>query len=168
MTSELIASLIERDPDRWSALRSHYDGANVMITGGMGFIGSNLAIVLVELNARVILVDSMIPEYGGNRFNIEPVKERVEVNISDVRDRSSMNFLVQGKDMIFNLAGTLSHLDSMNDPFTDLEINCTSQLSILESCRKYNPSLKLAHDVARVLGVTIDELFIFDDDSPSP
>lgn len=143
MTSELVASLIERNPDRWSAMRSFYDGASVMITGGMGFIGSNLAIVLAELNSSVALVDSMIPEYGGNSFNLEPVKGRVEVNISDIRDRSSMNFLVQGKDMIFNLAGTLSHIDSMNDPFTDLEINCASQLSILESCRKYNPSLKI-------------------------
>lgn len=124
-------------------MRSFYDGCEVLITGGLGFIGSNLAIVLMDLNAKVLLVDSMIPEYGGNYFNIEPVRDRLTVNISDVRDRSSMNYLVQGKDVLFNLAGTLSHVDSMKDPFTDLEINCVSQLSILESCRKFNPGVKL-------------------------
>ncbi|MBX7243928.1 MAG: NAD-dependent epimerase/dehydratase family protein [Candidatus Sumerlaeaceae bacterium] len=143
MTSRLSAHLISHNPALWNRLRSFYDGRSVMITGGLGFIGSNLAIVLAEMNARIMLVDSLIPEYGGNRFNIEPIAGKVEVNISDVRDRSSMNMLVQGRDLIFNLAGTLSHVDSMKDPFTDLEINCVSQLSILESCRKYNPAVKL-------------------------
>lgn len=124
---------------------SFYRDANVLITGGLGFIGSNLAIALVNLGARVTLVDSMIPEYGGNLFNIDPIRDQVQVNISDVRDRSSMNYLVQGKDLLFNLAGTLSHIDSMRDPFVDLEINCVSQLSILESCRRFNPKLKVVY-----------------------
>lgn len=112
--------------------KEYYQGKKVLITGGLGFIGSNLAIKLVEAGAEVTLIDSMIPEYGGNFFNIEPIKDKVKVNISDVRDRSSMNFLVKNIDCLFNLAGTLSHIDSMRDPFTDLEINCVSQLSILE------------------------------------
>lgn len=149
MVSELATRLENEEPERWSSLRDYYSGRSVLVTGGMGFIGSNLAIVLVELGARVLLVDSMIPDYGGNRFNIEPVRRRAEVNISDVRDRSSMNFLVQGKDLIFNLAGTLSHIDSMTDPFTDLEINCVSQLSILESCRKFNPGVKIVFSGTR-------------------
>ena len=118
-------------------------GKRVMITGGLGFIGSTLAHHLVPLGAHVLLVDSLIPEYGGNMANIRGIEDAVIVNISDVRDRSSMNYLVQGQDYIFNLAGTLSHIDSMIDPFTDLEINCVAQLSILEACRRYNPSVKI-------------------------
>ncbi len=115
----------------------------VIITGGLGFIGSNLAHRLVKYGARVLLVDSLIPEYGGNLFNIEDIKNDVEVNIADVRDVYSMRYLVKGKDYLFNLAGQTSHTDSMRDPYTDLEINCRAQLSILETCRNYNSSIKI-------------------------
>jgi len=115
----------------------------VLITGGLGFIGSNLARRLVTLGARVLLVDSLIPDYGGNLFNIDGITDRVQVNIADVRDQHAMYYLVRGKDVIFNLAGQVSHLDSMRDPYTDLEINCRSQLSILEACRKHNPEVKI-------------------------
>jgi UDP-glucose 4-epimerase len=120
-----------------------FEGRNILITGGLGFIGSNLARRLVELGAHVTLVDSLIPEYGGNLFNIVGVGERLKVNISDVRDDHSMRYLIQGQDFLFNLAGQTSHLDSMQDPYTDLDINCRSQLSILEVCRKYNPQIKI-------------------------
>jgi UDP-glucose 4-epimerase len=116
---------------------------HVLITGGLGFIGSTLAHRLVEYGAHVTLVDSLIPEYGGNISNIRDIQQDVIVNISDVRDTSSMNYLVQEQDYIFNLAGTLSHVDSMRDPFTDLQINCVAQLSILEACRTYNPAAKI-------------------------
>lgn len=115
----------------------------IVITGGLGFIGSSLARQLLELGADVTLVDSLIPEYGGNLFNINGIEGRVHVNISDVRDNHSMRYLVQEHDYVFNLAGQTSHLDSMNDPYTDLEINSLAQLSILESCRKYNPAIKI-------------------------
>lgn len=115
----------------------------VLITGGLGFIGANLAHRLVALGAHVTLVDSLIPQYGGNLFNIAGIKDAVKVNISDVRDEHSMRYLIQGQDYLFNLAGQTSHMDSMQDPYTDLEINCRSQLSILEVCRKYNPNLKI-------------------------
>src|SRR5215471_18054927 len=118
-------------------------GKRVLITGGLGFIGSNLARRLVQYGAEVLLVDSLIPEYGGNLYNIAGIEERVTVNISDVRDQFAMNHLVKDRDVMFNLAGTLSHTDSMADPFTDLEINCRSQLSILESCRHHNPAIKI-------------------------
>jgi UDP-glucose 4-epimerase len=120
-----------------------YDRKKVLITGGLGFIGSTLAIRLADLGAAVTVIDSLIPEYGGNLFNVEPVKDRIWINVSDVRDRSSINYLVKGQDYLFNLAGTLSHIDSMRDPFTDLEINCVSQLRILEACRENNPSIKI-------------------------
>ena len=126
-----------------------YDGARVLITGGMGFIGSNLAIRLVAYGAQVTVVDSLIPSYGGNDRNIAPIVDRVKVNIADVRDEYSMNHLVQGVDFLFNLAGQTSHLDSMLDPYSDLDINCRAQLSILEACRKHNPQLKLVYASTR-------------------
>ena len=97
----------------------------------------------MELGAHVTLVDSLIPEYGGNLFNIAGIEDRVRVNISDVRDEHSMRYLVQGQDYLFNLAGQTSHMDSMQAPDTDLEINCRAQLSILEACRQHNPGIKI-------------------------
>jgi nucleoside-diphosphate-sugar epimerase len=95
------------------------------------------------VGAQLTLVDSLIPEYGGNLFNIEPIKHVVRVNISDVRDEHAMKYLVQGQDVLFNLAGQTSHLDSMQNPYPDLEINARAQLSILEACRRYNPQIKI-------------------------
>jgi UDP-glucose 4-epimerase len=120
-----------------------YRGRRVMITGGLGFIGSNLARRLVDLGADVLLVDSLIPDYGGNLFNVAGIEDRVRVNVADVRQASTMNYLVRGIDLIFNLAGQVSHIDSMQDPHTDLDINCRSQLTILEACRRNNPSAKV-------------------------
>jgi UDP-glucose 4-epimerase len=120
-----------------------FRGKKVLVTGGLGFIGSNLSIQLVALGAEVLLVDSLIPEYGGNLFNIAGIENKVRINISDVRDEHSMRFLVQNQDYLFNLAGQTSHIDSMQDPYTDLEINSKAQLYILESCRKYNPNIKI-------------------------
>ena len=121
----------------------HFRGKHVLITGGLGFIGSNLAHRLAHLGADVLLVDSLIPEYGGNFFNVHSIREQVRVNIADVRDEHGMRYLVQGQDYIFNLAGQVSHTDSMVDPYTDLEINARSQLSILEACRHNNPDAKI-------------------------
>ncbi len=123
--------------------------SDCLITGGLGFIGSNLARRLVELGARVTLVDSLIPEYGGNLFNISGIEDQVRVNIADVRDEYSMDYLVRERDFIFNLAGQTSHLDSMRDPYSDLEINCRAQLSILEACRKNNPRVKIVYASTR-------------------
>jgi len=125
-----------------SATESFQD-KRVLITGGLGFIGSNMARRLIDCGATVTLVDSLIPEYGGNPFNIDGLEDRVRVNIADVRDRHSMTYLVQGQDYLFNLAGQTSHMDSMEDPYTDLEINCLAQLSILEAFRKHNPTIKV-------------------------
>lgn len=115
----------------------------VLITGGMGFIGSNLAAKLVHAGNSVTLVDSLIPEYGGNTRNLHGIEDRVNVNVSDVRDTHAINQLVKDQDYLFNLAGQTSHLDSMNDPITDLDINSKAQLSILEACRKNNPDVRI-------------------------
>lgn len=128
-----------------------FKGARVLVTGGLGFIGSTLAIKLVELGAEVAIIDSLIPEYGGNLWNIEPIRDQVRVNISDVRDPHSMRYLIQNQDYLFNLAGQTSHLDSMQDPYADLEINARAQLSILEACRHYNPGVKLVFASTRQL-----------------
>jgi len=121
----------------------NFDTKKILITGGLGFIGSNLARRLVSLGAQVTLVDSLIPEYGGNLFNISGIAGQVRVNISDVRDEHSMKYLVKGQDYLFNLAGQTSHMDSMQSPETDLEINCHAQLTILEACRRYNPDINI-------------------------
>jgi UDP-glucose 4-epimerase len=120
-----------------------YRGRQVLITGGLGFIGSNLARRLVDLGASILLVDSLIPEYGGNLFNVDGLTDRLRVNIADIRQQSTMNYLVRGRDVIFNLAGQVSHIDSLRDPYSDLEINCRSQLTILEACRYNNPGVKV-------------------------
>ena len=132
-----------------AAATDFYRGRRVMVTGGLGFIGSNLARRLVELGADVLLVDSLIPDYGGNLFNIRGIEDRVRVNVADVRQASTMNYLVRDRDVIFNLAGQVSHIDSMRDPHTDLEINCRSQLTILEACRHCNPATKVVYASTR-------------------
>jgi UDP-glucose 4-epimerase len=124
-------------------LRRTYAGRRVLITGGLGFIGSNLARALVGLGARVTIVDSLIPEYGGNRRNLAGVAARVRVHLADVRDWPRLPDLIHGQDFLFNLAGQTSHMDSMTDPQTDLDINCRAQLAILEACRQHNPGIRI-------------------------
>ena len=126
-----------------ASYQAFYSGRRVMVTGGLGFIGSNLAHHLVALGADVLLVDSLLPDYGGNRFNIDTIAARVRVDTADVRDAGAMHELVRGQDVIFNLAGQVSHIDSMRDPYTDLDINCRAQLTLLEACRHVNPAAKV-------------------------
>jgi UDP-glucose 4-epimerase len=124
--------------------RDFYRGRRVLVTGGLGFIGSNLGRTLADLGARVTAVDSLLPDYGGNLFNLDGYEERIRINIADVRGHG-MEYLVKDQEVLFNLAGQVSHIDSMADPMTDLEINCRSQLSILEAVRRGNPGLKIVY-----------------------
>jgi UDP-glucose 4-epimerase len=124
--------------------RDFYAGRRILVTGGLGFIGSNLCRELADLGARVTAVDSMLPDYGGNLANLAGYEDRVRVNFADVRGHG-MEYLVRDQEVLFNLAGQVSHIDSMRDPFTDLEINCRSQLWILEAVRKRNPELKIVY-----------------------
>ncbi len=126
-----------------SNLRRVFAGRRVLITGGLGFIGSNLARELVRLGAKVSIVDSLVPEYGGNRRNLAGVAARVKIHVADVRDWPRLPSLVRGQDFLFNLAGQTSHMDSMTDPQTDLDINCRAQLAILEACRLHNPGIRI-------------------------
>lgn len=122
---------------------SHFKNKNILITGGLGFIGSNLAKLLVSLEAKVTLVDSLIANYGGNIRNIDGFQDKLVMNISDVRDTHSLKRLLPSQDYLFNLAGQTSHIDSMLDPKTDIDINAVSQISILECCREFNPNIKI-------------------------
>jgi UDP-glucose 4-epimerase len=126
-----------------------YDGARVVVTGGLGFIGSQLSKRLVELDADVTIVDSLIQEYGGDPYNVREIADQVHINYSDIRDPWSLRYLVQDKDFIFNLAGQVSHIDPMDDPETDLDINCRSQLSLLQACRENNPDARVVFPASR-------------------
>jgi UDP-glucose 4-epimerase len=124
-------------------MSNFYRGKKVLITGGLGFIGSNLAARLVEEGCEIAVIDSLIPEYGGNLRNVAAIADKISINVSDVRDVHSLEYLLRGKDLLFNLAGQTSHMDSMTDPQTDLEINARAQLAMLEACRRHNPGIKI-------------------------
>src|SRR3954464_7091142 len=128
---------------------SRYGGSRALVTGGLGFIGSHLSKALVDLGAEVTIVDSLIPEYGGNLYNVRDIADHVRINLSDIRDPWSIRTLVDGQDFIFNLAGQVSHIDSMEDPETDLDINCKAQLSLLEALRRTNPEAVVVFAASR-------------------
>ncbi len=126
-----------------------FAGARVVITGGVGFIGSTLALRLAELGADLLLVDNLFPEFGGNLFNVAPVRERVSIEIADIRDVRQMRDLLGGCHYLFNLAAQTSHMDSMADPETDLAINCRAQLTLLEACREVCPDARVVYASTR-------------------
>jgi UDP-glucose 4-epimerase len=128
-----------------AAAAAPYAGRDVLVTGGLGFLGSNLCRGLAAQGARVTVVDALLPECGGNLWNIHGIEDRLTVHLTDVRDTDAMRELVKGREVIFNLAGQVSHVDSMQDPMTDLEINCRAQLSILEACRAVNRDVKIVY-----------------------
>jgi UDP-glucose 4-epimerase len=130
-------------------LEKTYAGQNVLITGGLGFIGSNLAIRLVQCDAAVTILDSLIPEHGGCRNNVAEVESRLKINISDMRDPNSLQIMIQNQAYIFHLAGQVSHGDSMRDPDLDLAVNCVSTMNLLEACRRYNPRCRLVYTSTR-------------------
>lgn len=150
------------------SLADSYRDKQVLVTGGLGFIGSNLAIELVRLGARVTVLDSLVPEHGGNRFNIEPVRSDVHVNIADMRDLGTLNILVQDKEFIFHLAGQVSHGDSMRDPHGDLAVNCVSTMNLVEACRHHNRDARLVFTSTRQVYGRARNLPVTEDHSTIP
>jgi UDP-glucose 4-epimerase len=122
---------------------SYWRGKRTLVTGGLGFIGSNLVHRLHALGAQIMVVDALVPGHGGDRANLDGLGEDVEVIVGDLRDRLLMENLVATQDVIFNLAGQISHEDSMRDPFTDLEHNTRAPLTLLEACRTTNPNVRI-------------------------
>lgn len=126
------------------SVESFYRGSSVLVTGGLGFIGSNVARRLVELGARVRVIDALLPSFGGNRANLRDFDGRLEVHVADLCQADVVAELVPGCDFIFNLAGHVSHIDSMTDPLTDLEANVRAQIILLEACRRHAPNARIA------------------------
>jgi UDP-glucose 4-epimerase len=126
-----------------------YKGRTALVTGGLGFIGSNLARRLVEIGVRVTVLDALLPDQGGSHYNLHDLFGRLEVHVADMRDRQVVNHLVGGVDYVFNLAGSVSHLDSMQQPLLDLELNCAAHVTLLEACRHFNPHVKVVFTSTR-------------------
>ena len=133
-----------------TSIEDAYRGRSVLITGGLGFIGSNLARRLVEIgDVEVYLIDALVPEQGGNLFNIEDIKDQLTLHVADIGEPAVINHLVGGMDYVFNLAANVSHLDSMSFPQHDLKLNCEAQLALLEACRNFNPHVKIVYTSTR-------------------
>lgn len=131
-------------------LKQKYEHRSVLITGGLGFIGSNLAHRLIEMGeTEVIIIDSLDPDHGGNFFNVQDISDKLKIHIADINDSSVINHLVAGVDYIFNLAGSSSHIDSMQNPHRDLQSNCQAQITLLEACRMFNPQAKIVFTSTR-------------------
>jgi len=143
LTSRHCDSHLSDNAAQLSSIDEIWSSMRILITGGAGFIGSTLAHRLADLGARVTVIDSLVPEYGGNLFNLRNCEDRIRINYSDIRDTFSLQPLLTDVDILFNLAGQTSHMDSIRDPHTDLNINCAAQLNLLEACRRVNPSIRI-------------------------
>jgi nucleoside-diphosphate-sugar epimerase len=122
-----------------------FESKRVLITGGLGFIGSNLAIRLAEAGAQVTIIDSSVPGCGANPFNLAPAASRVEVIDKDIGDTPALESKLRETGLIFNLAGEVSHLRSVEDPERDLYLNAIAQLRFLQACRRCCPGARVVY-----------------------
>lgn len=125
------------------------DDQSALVTGGAGFIGSNLVHQLVALGAKVTVYDCLLDGYGGNLANLKEINDKIQFVKGDIRDIDLLKVHVREKDFIFNYASQVSHIDSMSNPFLDIDINCRGHMSLLEACRKYNDSVKIVYNATR-------------------
>jgi UDP-glucose 4-epimerase len=130
------------------ALRA-FAGRRCVVTGGLGFIGSNLALALAAGAAEVCVIDRLVPQHGGDRRNVDGVPRPIQVVIADIGDGEKVAPRLARADVIFNLAGQVSHLESMTDPLRDLDLNVRAHLALLELIRKVNPDATVVHTSTR-------------------
>lgn len=128
-----------------------FRGKKVLITGGLGFLGSNLAHRLVSLDAKVSILDCLLKDHGGNLNNLIGIENKVVHVIGDIRDPSMMERLIRDQDVLFNVAAQTSHTGSMQDPFLDVDINVKGQINLLEICRKINPGIRIVYCSTRAV-----------------
>jgi UDP-glucose 4-epimerase len=139
------------------------NGQRVLITGGLGFIGSNLAHRCVELGAKVTIYDFLDPRSGGNMANVREIEDDVELIANDLRNSEGVSAAVRHKDVVFNCAAYTSHPQSMTDPLTDIDVNCKGTINLLEAARRFNPDAKIVHvgtstQVGRMVGDEVTEI----------
>jgi len=151
-----------------SELSEKLSGKKILITGGLGMIGSSVAIKLAKLGGDVTLVDSLIRPYGANFFNISEIKDKVKINISDIRDRESIKYLVRNKDIIFNFAGQVSHNDSLENPFLDADINYIGHLNVLDAVMHYSPDARILFSGSRLQFGRINKIPVSEDNPLQP
>ena len=122
-----------------------YKNKRVLVTGGLGFIGSNLAIRLAEEGARVTIVDPAVAGCGANPFNIEPIRDQVRLLPGDISEADEFLDEIRDSEVIFNLAGEISHIHSMEFPERDLAINTLAQMRFLLACRDHAPGTRIVY-----------------------
>ncbi len=149
-------------------MEKYYNNKNIIITGGLGFIGSNLAHNLIEYGANVCIIDSLAPLYGGNLYNIKSIEDKVKIVINDIRNTNCILEEIKKADVIFHFAAQVSYIDSLNIPFEDLDVNAKATLNLLEVCRKYNPKTKIVFSSSRMVYGKVDKNLITEECETNP
>jgi len=132
-------------------LMDNYRGRRVLITGGLGFLGSNLAHDLVELGADIVILDALLPLYGGNEYNVADIRDKLTVEIGDVCDKATVDRLVEGCDYVFHFAAQVSYIDAISDPWWDMDLHCKALLNVLEACREHAPEARIVFSSSRMV-----------------
>lgn len=120
-------------------------GQRVLITGGLGFIGSNLARRCLDLGADVTVYDCLDPKSGGNMYNVHDIQDDLHIILNDIRNFEGISACIMNKDILFNCAAYTSHPNSMKEPLIDIEVNCKGTINLLEAARRFNPALTFIH-----------------------
>lgn len=120
-------------------------GLRVLITGGLGFVGSNLAHKCLELGAEVTIYDCLDPRSGGNMHNVHEIRDDIRVILNDIRNFEGICTAILNHDILFNCAAYTSHPNSMREPLVDIDVNCKGVINVLEAARRFNPEIRIVH-----------------------
>ena len=146
----------------------YFENKNILITGGLGFLGSNLALELQKRKANVTVIDNLAPLYGGNIFNLSSSNKDIKIVINDMRNMDIMEPLIEKAHIIYHLGAQVSYIDSLNIPSEDLDLNAKATLNILECCRKKNPSCRIIFSSSRMVYGKVDALIVNEDSPTNP